>query len=279
MKKKLLVAGGDKRQIFLALSLSCLFDTYILGIDDDRIKRDNGDIIYDMAILPIPVTKDEKTLFSPLFKDEIPLSEIAEKVKSGGMVFGGNFRGAEKIFEEKGIETTDYLKREELSVMNAVATAEGAIEIAMRETDETIFGSRILITGFGRIAKILAKTLVSMGAEVTVCARKKSDTAWAEIYGANGKDFSLLSEKSDFSIVFNTVPAMIFTKERLSLLKSSCLIIDLASIPGGVDFSYAEEKGIKAIHALSLPGKVAPVTSGRIIAKVIKNISEERGEL
>ncbi len=279
MKKKLLIAGGDKRQIFLALSLSCLFDTYILGIDDDTIKRDNGDIIYDMAILPIPVTSDRKTLFSPLCKDEIPLSEIAEKVKSGGTVFGGNFRGAERIFEEKGIETTDYLKREELSVMNAVATAEGAIEIAMRETDETIFGSRILITGFGRISKILTKTLVSMGAEVTVCARKKSDIAWAEIYGADGKDFSLLSEKSDFSIVFNTAPAMIFTRERLSLLKPSCLIIDLASKPGGVDFSYAEEKGIKTIHALSLPGKVAPVTSGEIIAQTIRNIIEERGEL
>lgn len=281
MKKKMLVAGGDKRQIFLCSSLSSVFDTYIFGIDDtkEETKRDNGDFLYDAAILPIPVTKDGETLFSPLSEKKIHLTKIAEKVRDGGMVFGGYFRNSEKIFEEKGLITIDYLEREELAVMNAVATAEGALEIAMRETEETVFKNKILITGFGRIAKVLTKMLVSMGADVTVCARKKSDISWAEIYGATANNFSLLSEKSDFKIIMNTVPDMIFDKEKLSLLNPFCLIIDLASAPGGIDFSYAEEKGIKTIHALSLPGKVAPVTSGEIIAKTIRNILEERGEL
>ena len=44
------------------------------------------------------------------------------------------------------------------------------------------------------------------------------------------------------------------------------VIIDLASPPGGTDFALATEMGIKTIHALGLPGKVAPVTAGRILA-------------
>ncbi|MBR3920358.1 MAG: dipicolinate synthase [Oscillospiraceae bacterium] len=118
-----------------------------------------------------------------------------------------------------------------------------------------------------------------MGADVTVCARKKSDIAWAEIFGCKGRDFSLLNEKSDFRIIFNTVPTEIFTKEKLSLLNPSALIIDLASKPGGVDFESAALMGIKTIWALSLPGEVAPVTSGEIIAKTIRNILTERGDM
>ena len=66
--------------------------------------------------------------------------------------------------------------------------------------------------------------------------------------------------------------------EKLSLLNPSALIIDLASKPGGVDFESASLMGIKTIWALSLPGKVAPVTSGEIIAKTIRNILTERGD-
>ncbi|MBP0959342.1 MAG: dipicolinate synthase subunit DpsA [Oscillospiraceae bacterium] len=283
MKNKILVAGGDLRQVFLAMSLSREYNTYIYGIDDEayteNLKKDDGKDIYDAVILPIPVTNDGETLFTPFSEKKILLSEIAEKVKKGGIIFGGRFGSSEKMFKEKEIETIDYLSREELSVMNAVATAEGALGIAMEESPETIFGNKILITGFGRIAKTLAKILVSMGANVTVCARKKSDIAWAEIFGCKGSDFSLLDEKSDFKIIFNTVPTEIFTKERLSLLNPSAVIIDLASKPGGVDFSSASLMGIKTIWALSLPGKVAPVTSGEIIAKTIRNILTERGDM
>ena len=35
MKNKILVAGGDLRHVFIALSLSREYDTYIYGIEDD----------------------------------------------------------------------------------------------------------------------------------------------------------------------------------------------------------------------------------------------------
>lgn len=45
----------------------------------------------------------------------------------------------------------------------------------------------------------------------------------------------------------------------------------------GVDLEAATQLGVKVIWALSLPGKVAPVTSGRIIRDTIFNILNELG--
>ena len=61
----------------------------------------------------------------------------------------------------------------------------------------------------------------------------------------------------------------------MAKIAANALIIDLASAPGGVDFDSARRMGITAIHALSLPGKVAPKTSGEIIKNTIFNILEE----
>lgn len=47
--------------------------------------------------------------------------------------------------------------------------------------------------------------------------------------------------------------------------------------PTGVDFDAAARLGVKAIWALSLPGKVAPVTAGRVIKNTIYNILSELG--
>ena len=52
-------------------------------------------------------------------------------------------------------------------------------------------------------------------------------------------------------------------------------MIDLASKPGGIDFDAARELGVNTIWALSLPGKVAPISAGQIICDTIHNILTE----
>ena len=87
--------------------------------------------------------------------------------------------------------------------------------------------------------------------------------------------FNLVKEKlSQYDIIINTVPHMVLTKERLNYVKKDCLIIDLASKPGGIDQKIAEGKGIKSIWALTLPGKVAPFTTAEIIKKAIYDSSQ-----
>ncbi len=287
--KTILIAGGDLRQVYTAQILAKENKVYTLGFDksllpSDKIKSIESPIMLeeraDFLILPLPVSTDGVTLNTPFFKYSIPVESLPGMIKDGGIVFGGKFSEKIKdVFEDKGIETIDYFEREELSVLNAVPTAEGAIQIAMEELPCTIFGQHVLVTGMGRISKVLVKILNALGAKTTVAARKYSDIAWAEIYGCKGVHISRLDESlGEYDIIFNTVPAILFDEKRLKKLKKSCLAIDLASKPGGFDLDAASACGVKTIWALSLPGKVAPITSGEIIANTILNILSERGE-
>lgn len=161
---------------------------------------------------------------------------------------------------------------------NAIPTAEGAIEIAISETPVTIHGSKCLVLGYGKIGKILTKDLYGMGAITYAAARKYADLAMIEGHGYEPLQMSTLKGRiNEFDIIFNTVPALILDDEVLSKVQKDALIIDLASKPGGVDFEAAKKYGLRVIWALSLPGKVAPITSGAIIKDTIMNIINELG--
>lgn len=287
--KSFLVAGGDLRQVYLAEKLASKGNkVYAIGFDENISFSDNicqlENIIMltnrvDYTVLPLPVSTDGVMVNAPFCKQCISLHSLTTVTKDGGIVFGGKFNSAsQKVFANCRIDTIDYFDREELNVLNAVPTAEGAVQIAMEELATTIFGQKILITGLGRITKVLIKMLIGLGADVTVAARKYSDVAWAGILGCKGIHISKLKETlSEFNVIFNTVPALIFDEEILTSAKKDALIIDLASKPGGVDFETAGTLGIKVVWALSLPGKVAPISSGEIIAYTILNILNERG--
>ena len=70
---------------------------------------------------------------------------------------------------------------------------------------------------------------------------------------------------------------MFINKATLTRISPGALVIDLASKPGGVDFEAAKDIGVNVIWALSLPGKAAPVTSGKIIKDTALNILSEMG--
>ena len=162
--------------------------------------------------------------------------------------------------------------------MNAVPTAEGAIECAMANTPFTLNESRCMVIGYGRIGKLLSQKLRALGANVTATARRHSDIAWIKSHGFDACRTQELAEKiGECDIIFNTVPHCVLDFKALSVTKPNVLIIDLASRPGGVDFETAKELERRVIWALSLPGKVAPYTAGRIIKDTIMNIIEELG--
>lgn len=174
----------------------------------------------------------------------------------------------------------DYYAREELSVLNAVPTAEGAVEIAMHELPVTVFGMKAGVVGYGRVGRVLAKLLIALGAEVTVFARAADARAWARIYGCRAADIPDLPVLAkELLCLFSTVPAPIITAKTLVALPDGALVIDLASSPGGVDLAAAEKAGVRTISALSLPGRVAPDSAGRIIAETIENILFQEGIL
>lgn len=164
---------------------------------------------------------------------------------------------------------------DEIAVLNSIPTAEGAIQVAMENTAITIHKSRCLVLGLGRCGTTLAQFLVGLGAEVTVGSRSAMDLARAVVLNCQPLPLATLSSKADFQIIFNTIPAMVLPHSYLRLLEPSTLIVDIASGPGGTDFAAARELGLVAIHALSLPGKVAPKTAGQILIQTIPHLLEK----
>ena len=116
--------------------------------------------------------------------------------------------------------------------MNAVPTAEGAIQLAMEELPVTIDGAKCLITGYGRVGRTLSKRLVSLGAQVTVAARKFADLAWAKSTGCETLELENLADAGDFDVIFNTVPVMLFGRGYPQGHGKETLLIDLASPAG-----------------------------------------------
>ena len=52
-------------------------------------------------------------------------------------------------------------------------------------------------------------------------------------------------------------------------------MIDLASAPGGIDMESAQKYGVQTVWSLSLPGKVAPDTAGKILSQVLADVIQE----
>ena len=115
-----------------------------------------------------------------------------------------------------------------------------------------------------------------MGSDVTVSARKLEDFAWIEEKSLKSVHTKALTNAvSEFDLIINTVPARVLDGETLKNIRCDTLILDVASKPGGVDFEMAKKLKKNVIWALSLPGKTAPITSGKIIKETIMNILSE----
>lgn len=282
---KIALIGGDKRSIKLAhLLLEDNHNLRIFGFDEDEISPLKADESLrtaikgsDIVIGPLPCSKDNVLLNTPFYKEEIKIDEIFKKMKKDQIFIGGVIsKEIRKLGQNYNILTMDLMDREELVVLNAIPTVEGGIQIAMEEMDRTIHNSNIMILGFGRIGKLLAKNLQGLGGNIFVEARNYEDLAWIKSYGYKSLHLNLLKNYlPNMDLVFNTIPSMILTKENLLELKKETLVIDLASKPGGVDCENAKKMGIKVVWALGLPGKVAPQTSAEIMRESIYNIIEE----
>ena len=185
----------------------------------------------------------------------------------------------EAIAQEAGVELVDYFARPELTVYNAIPTAEGCIGILLAERTRTLWGTNLLLLGFGPVGQALGARLAALGANVTVCARRAEQRALAESLGLRGAELARLAALAPaFDTVVNTIPAPVLTEPVLAALRPGSLIVDLASKPGGTDFAAAQRLGCKAIHALSLPAACAPDTAGEAVARTVLTILREREE-
>lgn len=280
--KNIWVVGGDPRQAALAALLADdghSVHTYALERGEGTRCEPSlaGADRADCVVLPLPAVGAEGRLNAPLSAREHRLAQVLDALRPGQLVCAG-MAGAEleRMAAERELLLRDYFAREELAVLNAIPTAEGAIQIAMEELPITLHDARALVIGFGRLGRALAPRLRALGARVWVSARRYEQRAAAEGMGLGSEGPDRLADwLCSYDLVFNTVPAPVLGVEELAALKEGALVIDLASRPGGVNLEAAAALGVRVIWALSLPGKVAPVTSGRYIKDTVYHIMEE----
>ena len=288
------VIGGDLRQLEVIQSLAELDAAVTLfGYDNwqnGMISVKRGELVPDalagMDALILPITGLDDTgqiesIFTskPLILDDVHISSL----RKNAVIYTGFAKPYLKnLCERHGIALVELLDRDDVAIYNSIPTAEGAIMIAIQNTDFTLHGSTAMVLGFGRTGMTLARSLYGLGAKVKVGVRRSEHMARAAEMGFSPFYTERLSEEiADVDILFNTVPSMIVTAQVIANMKHSALIIDLASKPGGTDFRFAEKRGIKAVLAPGLPGIVAPKTAGKILAmclaQCLKDQFKDRG--
>lgn len=278
------MVGGDLRIVRLAeLYAKEENKVYTYGLEKYFDENKNNNVIIcsnvkesinksEIIVSGVPISKNGIHINAPYSKKEINLESVKNLLKNKVLVAGN----IPTEFNTESIKNIDLLKIEELTILNAIPTAEGTIKIIIEQMEKTIHESNILICGYGRIGKILCKRLSTFGANIYCAARRDSDLAWIREAGYFPVRYSEIKKYgTSIDVVINTVPVIILKEEELKSLRNDVLIIDVASNPGGIDKEKAKDLKLKVITALGIPGKEMPISAASYIKEIIDKIWKE----
>ncbi len=234
------------------------------------------------ALFPIPGIAADGSLFAPAAPEPILPDEdlLRELAPGANVILGAADDRLRAAAAAAGVTLHEYEHDEELMLLRGPAIVEGALQQAIAHTRVTIHSSQVTVVGHGTIGALLARTLVLLGARVTVVARNPVQRAAARAAGAEAVPFEELRYVAARSaMLFSTVPAPVVDREALAGMRPGDLVMDLAAPPGGVDLDAARELGLVGVWARGL-GRRAPVTVGASqwqgIRKRIEAIEEGR---
>lgn len=203
----------------------------------------------------------------PCPTDSKDLRALLRKFHKDVRIFGG-FLDQPQL---EGYRCTNLLKDEEYLARNAAITAHCALRIVMEQLPVTLQHCPVLILGWGRIGKCLAQLLKALGAEVVIGVRKPEQRAMIRALGYEGELLPLPRYiLPRFRAIFNTVPAPVLSEEDLEHARADCVKIELASSPGLA--------GDGIFNARGLPGKLAPESSGKLIARTVLRLCAGKEE-
>lgn len=274
------VLGGDQRQRILAKLLrDDGHRVHTFGLEGEERPNLEGMGQAHCVILPLPAEKPEGWIDTPLSPVRLSVEQVLSAMEPGQLLCGGLVREAlRERAQARNISLVDYYAREELTLLNAIPTAEGAIQLAMERMPITIHNARIWIIGFGRVGQALGVRLHALGAKVCILARNPAQRALAVSLGLEAEPLHGMGEWLHCPhLVVNTVPVPLLGVEELSALREGAWVMDLASEPGGVDRQAAQTLGVDVVWARGLPGKVAPHTAAEYLKDTVYHIMEELG--
>ncbi len=270
----------DRREIeVLAPNLEIMRENNVY-LQESEVKQSLSDLSLknNIVILPIPTTRDNQRLVST-YTNEIFLRDVFRAINHNmpHVVIGYLNQTIEDYFFNNNIPFINLEHREDFSVFNALLTVEGAINKTGEILKSSLFRKKIMITGYGRIAKLLARYLSVYGADVTLVIRKLEGRVWAEVLGYKAVDFSKLYDiLGEMEIIYNTVPWTVFKDEHIEKFKENALYMELAALPGGIEDKEAYKDRYQYFEYMSVPAKFCPVSAGEVLYRTVVNIMEER---
>ncbi len=283
------IFGGDNRQVYMALGFLSKGYSVATYHTHTTVTHENCTELASLSELfescnvlvgPIPMSRDKITINAATHVEDLTIARVAELLNGDHLLFGGIIPSAiTKACDTLGTHYYDLMKDERITILNAVATAEGTIMEAIASSDRNLHASKCLVLGYGRCAKVLSAKLKSLDAHVLVAARSEEALAFAQAMGLSTVTLPYIKcvlPSCDY--IFNTIPSLILTPDCLDYVNKHACIIDIASAPGGLDYSYAEKLHLNAKLCLSLPGKVAPKTSADILITTILSLIKERSD-
>lgn len=228
----------------------------------------------DVLLAPLPSLGGDGRVWSTLASAPVYLLPAdIEGMAHGARAIVGRANSCLRDLAAKGrLQLRELADDDELAILNSIPTAEGAVQLAMQLSPITMHGSTAAVLGMGRVGLTLARLLVAIGCRTFACAEERAARARALTLGcelASLDDLGRIADRLDF--LFNTIPAPVVSRETLAGLSERAVVIDLASAPGGVDLAASRELGKTAVLAPGLPGKVAPVTAGKLLAQVVRD--------
>lgn len=201
-------------------------------------------------------------LFSPARKFT---REEIEDLNGNSIMFSGKHPYGE-ILAVKHIEFFELTKDEFYNYKNAVLTAEAVLMLVIQNTVSSLKKLDILITGYGRVASAIAELFSKLNLNISIATNNKNERDRALI--VTDKVYPLLPPLNTYDCIINTVPKEIFPKDKIGEIKSSALILDVASVQS---VSEKEQLNMSAnyMHQTGLPGKYCPKCAGTILKNSI----------
>lgn len=224
-------------------------------------------------VCPIPFSKDQISLNQSSVKKNIPLKQISALLSAGQHFYAGcipdEFR---REALKKGVFAFDFMEDVSLSYFNTIATAEGILCEAIKISPINLHKSKCAVFGYGKCGRTLTDGLKGLSCHVSVAASPPEELAQAALAADEALHINtILSRIEEYDFIFNTIPAVILTRDVLRRMKPSAVILDIASAPGGVDFAAANELSVYAKSHPGLPGKYAPLSSARAMLASIQH--------
>jgi dipicolinate synthase subunit A len=231
-------------------------------------------------VCPNPGLGENDRLYTPFAAGQIALDQEllrASEVTSGGIVLGRASSSLRALARAIGADLYETKDDEALKVRLAVSAAEGLIAMLVERTDQVLRDQRVLVLGYGATGSAIADRLVLLGSQVTVAARREESLARAEQHGARAVAFDdRTAAMAAATAIVNTVPSTSAMPADVLSRLGGCLIMDIASPPGGTD--HAAAQAARVLWLRGLVGDRAPRTAGELQYRFVKNVIDSRSK-